>query len=109
MTRSRFVRDIAVRVLANLRERLGDSWEELELPDRELIIACAADAAELQVRALGTPATADAQLALLREKAQIQAQLANLAAVGKVRISNAFWDAVKVVVNGGVAIAFAAL
>ena len=109
MTRARILNDIAMRILTGVRERLDDDWDTLDPADRELIIACAADAAELQVRALGTPPVADAQLALLREKAQIQAQLANLAALGKVRIVNAFWDAVKTVVNGAVAIAFAAL
>jgi hypothetical protein len=109
MTKPRMLRDIELRVLAGVRERLGESWEMLDFADRELIIACAADAAELQVKALGTAPTPDEQLRLLREKAQIHAQLANLVAAGSVRVSSAFWDAVKAVVNGAVAIVFAAL
>lgn len=109
MTKPRFIRDIALRILSGLRDRLGDAWGELDAADRELIIACANDAAELQVRALAVAPTPEAQLKLLREKAQIQAQLANLAAAGANRLAIAFWDAVKSVVNGAVTIVFAAL
>jgi len=105
---SRSLHEITVRILTGVRDRLPD-WESLDPADRELIAACAADAARLQLRALGAPQTPDAQLRLLREKAQIHAQLANLAAAGGIRISTAFWDAVKGVVNGAVAVAFAAL
>lgn len=101
--------DISLRILANLREGLGDGWEALSPADRELLSACAADAAQLQVRALAAPQTPDAQLQLLREKAQVQAQLANLTAAGATRVASAFWDAVKAVVSGAVAVAFAAL
>ena len=107
--RSRITHDIAVRILTGVRERLSDAWDDLDEADRELIAACAADAAALQVRALAAPQTPDAQLRLLRDKAQIHAQLANLAAAGSVRLSSVFWDAVKAVVNGAVSIAFAAL
>ena len=100
---------ITLRILAHLRERLGAGWDRLEQPDRELITACAADAAALHVRALATPQTPDAQLRLLKEKAQIQAQLANLTAAGAARIAHHFWDAVRNTVNGAVAVAFAAL
>ena len=107
--RSRITHDIAVRILTGVRERLGDSWDVLDEADRELIAGCAGDAAALQVRALAAPQTPDAQLRLLRDKAQIHAQLANLAAAGSVRLSSAFWESVKAVVNGAVSIAFAAL
>lgn len=106
--RSRFLNDITVRILAGVRERLPD-WDLLDAADRELIVACCADAAALQVRALASPQTPDAQLKLLRDKAHIHAQLSNLVAAGSVRVSAAFWDAVKGVVNGAVAVAFAAL
>ena len=106
---SRATHDITIRILSSLRERLDNGWESLDPADRELIAACCADAARLQLRALASPQTPDAQLALLRDKAQIHAQLSNLAAAGSVRLSAAFWDAVKEVVNGAVAVAFAAL
>ena len=109
MTKTRITHDIAMRILTGVRERLDDAWDDLDAADRDLIIACCADAAELQVRALSVPHSGDGQLKLLREKAQIQAQLANLAAAGKARVNAVFWDAVKGVVNGAVTIAFAAL
>ena len=101
--------DITLRILTNLRERLGASWDALEPADRELVAACCADAALLQVRALAAPQTPDAQLKLLRQKAHIHAQLTNLATAASVNVATAFWDAVKTVVNGAVAVAFAAL
>ena len=109
MTRARILHDIAMRILTGVRERLDDDWDTLDPADRELIIACAADAAELQVRALAMPPGGEAQLRLLRDKAHIHAQLANLAAAGAARIAGAFWDAVKGVINGAVAVVFAAL
>ena len=109
MSKTRTIHDIAVRILAGVRERLGDAWDDLDPADRELIVACCADAAELQLRALASGHSPDEQLKLLRDKAQIHAQLANLAAAGSVRLSAAFWDSVKGVVNGAVAVAFAAL
>ena len=106
---TRALTDITVRILAGVRERLSETWDSLDAADRELITACCADAARLQVRALASPQTPDAQLRLLRDKAQIHAQLSNIAAAGSSRITHAFWDAVKGVVNGAVAVAFAAL
>jgi len=105
---SRTIHDVTIRILAGVRDRLPD-WDSLDEADRELIVDCCADAARLQLRALGAPQTPDAQLQLLRDKAQIHAQLANLAAAGAVRVSAAFWEAVKAVVNGAVAVAFAAM
>ena len=109
MTRPRITHDVSLRILTGVRDRLGDAWDALEPADRERIVACCVDAAELQLRALALPQHADEQLKLLREKAQIQAQLANLAAAGALRLTTIFWDAVRGVVNGAVAIAFAAL
>jgi hypothetical protein len=100
---------VTQRILVHLRERLGRNWDRMSVADRELIAACAADAAQLQVRALAAAQTPDAQLKLLRDKAQIQAQLANLTAAAAARLGNAFWEAVRTTVNGAVAIAFAAL
>src|SRR6185436_3996808 len=66
---ARTTHDITIRILAGIRDRLPD-WESLDAADRELIAACCADAARLQLRALSAPQTADAQLRLLRDKAQ---------------------------------------
>ena len=105
---ARALHDITVRILAGVRDRTPD-WESIDPADRELIAACFGDAARLQVRALAAPQTRDAQLKLLQDKAHIHAQLSNLAAAGAVRVAAAFWDSVKNVVNGAVAVAFAAL
>jgi hypothetical protein len=109
MSGSRLIHDVSVRILTGVRDRLGDAWDELDGADRERIVLCAADAAELQLRALALPQGSQEQLRLLREKAQIHAQLANLTAAGAVKVAAIFWDAVRGVVNGAVAIAFAAL
>jgi hypothetical protein len=109
MTKPRLIHDVSLRILAGVRDRLGDAWDALDGADRERIILCAADAAELQLKALSLPQGSEEQLKLLREKAQIHAQLANLTAAGAVRVAAVFWDAVRGVVNGAVAIAFAAL
>ena len=106
---SRTTPDITLRILKNLRRRLGESWTLIDPAQRELIAACCADAARLQLRALASPQTPDAQLRLLRDKAQIHAQLTSLAAAESLRLTNVFWDSVKEVVSGAVAIAFAAL
>ena len=102
--------DLTDSLFDNVRAALGPVWDDQLTPaERELIRACCADAAELEVRALAAPRTREAQLELLREKAQIQAQLANLAAAGATRVADAFWDAVRAAVNGAVTIAFAAV
>ena len=105
---ARALHEITVRILTGVRDRLPD-WDSIDPGDRELIAACCADAARLQLRALASPQTRDAQLRLLRDKAQIHAQLSNLAAAGAARVTGAFWGAVRDVVNGAVAVAFAAL
>ena len=57
-SKTRVVHDIALRILAGVRERLAESWDDLDPADRELVIACCNDAAVLQLRALaaGRPA-----------------------------------------------------
>jgi hypothetical protein len=106
---TRLAHDVSLRILSNLRERLGDHWDQIDPRERELIIACAKDAAELELRALAVPVDPAEQYHLLREKAQIHAQLASLTGVASVRLANAFWDAVRSMVNGAVMIAFAAM
>ncbi len=101
---------LSTSLLNSVRTSLGDLWEEkLSIAEQELIRGCCADAAELQIRALAALPTREAQLALLREKAQIHAQLMNCASLGAQRVADAFWGAVRGAVNGAVAIAFAAV
>ena len=102
--------NIATEIYAQLKDRLGDAWLHRFSPaDQQMVRLCCIDAAELQVRALAAPRARDAQLALLREKAQINAQLANIAACEATHLVAAFWEAVAIVVNGAAALAFATL
>lgn len=103
--------DIALNILANVIRALGPLWERrLSDADRTLVRACCADAARLGVRALATPPTRDAQLQLLRERADIHARLCGSLPLAAARgVADAFWDGFRATVNGAVAIAFAAL
>jgi hypothetical protein len=101
--------DIAKRIETELMARLGDTLiQRLTRLDLDTIRACCQDAAEIQVRAL-VASTPDERQRLLRERAWIHAQLCNLVAAGGTQAANAFWDVVHVIVNGAVAIAFAAV
>jgi hypothetical protein len=101
--------DIAKRIETELMARLGDTLiQRLTRLDLDTIRACCQDAAEIQVRAL-VASTPDERQRLLRERAWIHTQLCNLFAAGGAQAANAFWDVVHVIVNGAVAIAFAAV
>lgn len=101
--------DVGENIYRQLKARLGEAWEQLSGEDVELLQQCSADAGVLQVAALVAPQTPEAQDKLLREKVQIHAQLMNLSSVGALEASAAFWDVVKLIVQGGVAVAFAAI
>jgi hypothetical protein len=102
--------DIAMNILSNVIRALGPVWERrLTDEDRALIRECCADAAQLGMRALATPRNRDMQTQLLREKAQIHAQLCNCLALGIGGLADAFWDGFRATVNGAVAVAFASL
>jgi hypothetical protein len=102
--------DVASNILGNLIRALGPMWERrLTEPERQMVRACAADAAALGVRAMATPRNRELQLELLRERAQIHAQLANCVALGEGKLADAFWDAFAHAVNGALAVALAAM
>src|SRR4051812_17749081 len=102
--------DVASNILANVIRALGPLWERrLTETERALVRACCADAANLGVRALATPRNRELQLVLLRERAQIHAQLANCVALGEGRLADAFWDAFASAVSGALAVALAAM
>jgi hypothetical protein len=109
------VKDIGQQILSQVQAKLGTAWEDSLLQaDRDLIAEIAQDAAQLQIDALSTPAlgtlaTSDAQVALLRDKAQINAQLANVASITAAEVSSAFWGAVTNVATAAVKIAVAAV
>lgn len=100
--------EIAERIFDELSARLR-GLKSLSPAERELIRRCCADAVELQLRAMAAPDTPEARVMLLREKAHLHAQLHSLSAVAAARVSKAFWESVRSVVNAGVAIAFAAI
>jgi hypothetical protein len=102
--------NIATEIYAQLKDRLGQAWaDRFTAADQQVVRLCCIDAAELQVRALATPRDRAAHLELLREKAQINAQLANIAACEASHLVDAFWEAVGIVVNSAAAVAFAVL
>jgi len=104
------INDLSNRIHDGVAETLRDVWSSrLSDEERELVRAVCEDAAELQIRALAAPPTPDAQLALLREKAHLTAQLSNLSACATGRAAAALWEVVRALVSNGVAIAFAAV
>jgi hypothetical protein len=99
---------IARQIESQISARLKDVWDSrLTQADRELVSACCQDAAELQVRAMATPPDTDAQAQLLREKAQINAQLANLATLQAQQAVDALWEVVRIVTSGAMKVALA--
>jgi hypothetical protein len=108
VSRDESVRRFADRLLDQLLQRIGD-LPTLPPAHLDLLRRCCLDAADLQLRAMAAPDTADARLALLREKAHLQAQLASLGAAQAARVTRAFWETVRDAVSAGVSIAFAAV
>jgi hypothetical protein len=103
------INDVARRIEDEVRRRLGDAWtRKLTKLDVATVRACCRDAADLQVRALAA-ATYEERQKLLQEKVWINAQLCNLVAVRGTEVADVFWDILHVVVNGAVAVAFAAI
>jgi hypothetical protein len=102
---------IAKNLLDGIKRRLGDAWDNrLSDADRRLVEACVADAAELQLRAMALdPHDDTAHLALLKEKAEIKAQLLNIAAAEAVGILGAFENSMRWAVQQLVKLAFAAI
>jgi hypothetical protein len=93
---------------SQLKEQLGGAWAAALSPaDADLLTACSQDAAELTLRAM-TAGPMD-QKWLLREKAQINAQLMNLGAAAGIRASDAFWGIVRTALDGAVMLAIAAI
>ena len=102
--------DVALNILGNVIRALGPVWERrLSDAERLMVRACCNDAARLGVRAMATPRNRELQLELLRERAQIHAQLENCLALGEGKLADAFWDAFASAVNGALAVALAAM
>jgi hypothetical protein len=103
-------RDLADKLLDTIKTNLGpDAWSGLSGDKRDLIAGCTYDAASLQIRALAGPQTPAAQQALLLERRQITAQLENIGATGASKVAEVLDQAIKLAVQGGIAIAFAAI
>jgi hypothetical protein len=78
-------------------------------PRRTCCRSIALDWAELQVEALATPRTPDAQQRLARRKADVHAQLMNLQSVAASQgpaIAEAFWAEAQAVLGAAVGLAF---
>src|SRR5690242_818520 len=89
------------RIFVGVKSNLGERWQEAWGPaERDLIRACCQDAAELQLLALAASPTPEAQAALLRAKAQINAQLCNIAAAGSAEVADALWSTVRLILSG---------
>lgn len=99
--------DVASNLIAQVRQRLGEEFESFTGEDIDLIEQCAADAGVLYVMAGAAPPSE--QPRLLREKAQIHAQLMNIASIEASRAAAVFWDVFRQIAGGLVAVAFAAL
>lgn len=103
------IADIARRIEDEVRQQLGDVWaRRLTKLDVATIRACCRDAADLQVRALAAAAP-EVRQKLLQERVWINAQLCNLVAVKGVETAAVFWRVVQGIINGAVAVAFAAI
>jgi hypothetical protein len=101
--------EVGQNIFDQLKKRLGEAWDQVEGEDRLLIEQCAADAGVLAVAALAAPQTPAIQQRLLREKAQVHAQLMNLSCAEAQRVAHEFWEVVKAIASGLVAVVFAAL
>jgi hypothetical protein len=103
--------DIGGNILDGLKSKLGAAWDELNATDRALLGGCAIDAARLQVQAMAARTDAD-KAWVQRETAQVNAQLANAAAIaeGKApRLAADFWSVVEQAAAAGIRIGVAAL
>src|SRR3954471_17136914 len=90
------MQDVADAILKTLKDQLGGRWDALAAEAQNLATQCAFDAAALQVDALAGRDPDEIKV----ERAQIDAQIANLAAGTEVNLPAAFWQAVQTV--GGV-------
>lgn len=99
---------LAERIFTGVKSNLGERWQDRWGPrERELIRACCQDAAELQLKSLAASPTPEAQAALLRSKAQINAQLCNIAAAGSSEVADALWSSVRLILSGALSVAIA--
>lgn len=97
-------------ILETLKKQLGDQWNQIVTTDRDLIDSVCQDAGRFLIMAQGASSeNADEQKALLREKSQIDAQLANIVSIGANEAARAFWTAFNTVINGALTIGMAAL
>jgi hypothetical protein len=89
--------DIAKRLLADVRARLGGTWDQIDENDRILISELSADAVALQLQAMA--ATPEQRDALLVERAVIDSSFDDLACVEAARVRDAFWGSVSDVLS----------
>lgn len=85
--------DVGGQILDAVKARVGAAWESWSEADKQLAAECAADAAVVGALALAGDPSAP------REKAQIDAQLANLQAAGAATARSVFWATVVEVIQ----------
>ena len=95
---------LAADILTALKSLLGNRWAKFNAKDRQVIEACAADAAEVSLQSLA--GVWDFKKAE-REKRQITAQVANVKSAGEGAIVDLFWSAVRFAVRGAMAVVLA--
>ena len=96
---AQLIRDGVIALLGQAR------WARLSDADRVLVEACCVDAAGLQLALLAAGSEPAAVVAVRREKAHVDAQLANIAAAQGVAVAVAIWDAAaKALLRAGMAL-----
>lgn len=85
---------IAERILKEVIDELGDVWRDLNDDDRECVRKATQLASELAVRELQSAMDAGAKAALERNRAHVEAQLANIKSAAAMRVKSALLAAV---------------
>jgi hypothetical protein len=85
---------LSQKLLTDVKTSLGDAFATLPVSDRTLIAEVCEDAARLQIDSLAFPADAASAKILAERKADIDAQLDNIAAMESSVSQQAFWNIV---------------
>jgi hypothetical protein len=92
---------LAAKLTDGLKTALGPAWADLSVDDKVLIAECCTDAAALQIDTLAAPADAAAAKVMSDRRADIDAQLANIAAMETAVARTAFWNVVADTMSAG--------
>ena len=78
---------LGLQILTAVKSKLADGWNSFSDAEKTLVQACCEDAAYIAVRSIAGESVAS-------EKAQIDAQLANIKVAGKAVVSKTIWNVV---------------